>query len=1293
MAVDIELEEEDTIDSANPSHPAQPTRPTNALSKLIDSDSESEHERVQAPRGKLLARLQLEPTEVTSDNEQDDDSDGAYERMKKALMVGEGQGEQQTHAHPVSHIPEASTSEDDDDIPVRTTAARRLAGRKQKTPSPQASPSPSTRSRRTSPGLFVSPNPSPVAKRSARLSSVVGSEAENSPPSSGNSDLEERVRRIRAERKLKQTQEQNKRPRVPQRQSDGESDSDPDGETGRRLTQHSRPTRKAGKKALEEMARDQQRISRNMQLTHQAKTKKKYGTKDLLARLGYDQINDQLVPVQAPPTPDASSILASSDVEGDRPHDTPPTSPPSEPDEDGKVDQAGHLATPMTTQTPRDEVASLPAPATSNKGKGRAPEFQHVPVNPAVSRTQTLVVQNVQLDPKKSVDASMVELSDSDDDLETVQPKSRFPVFDRLPEQKKHESSSLLHLRHLAHLTSPSKRGVKGGKLMNATQLQFSLARKARLQAHQERAEKVEDMRRRGIHVVTEEEREKQQLEVEDIVAQFEKARNQDLKLAKFEKDQAKKNGETGDGLLSSDEFEDDDYVGSGEENGEEDQEMRDPGEEVDFELSGSEEGIDGEDGLEGDEEAADASNDLLDDMAEEDDEESEEPQEQQLNEDADMEDEDLPAPVRKRTTHRSRNLIVDDDDESDNERAQEATLDTQVASQATQDLGMAAFGFGNAQPALGLTQVFAGTMADLASESQSAHPLDKEPEQDSLDFLRGLPDTQPSVGFSQETDLLVPNSQVGASQQDESQAGTETQLDLGISQLIGAFSQTQEMPEPTQDAGFELSRSPGGFMPMPSTTDTVMMPVAESPVVARKGKLQRGRREASVELSDVDENEASSEESDFENEQRPSKANNVFSVMKKAAKKKQVIDDFNKKTSWARDAIEEQAEESEDEYAGLGGASDEDSGEEDEELAKMIDTGDVKVDERKVAAFFAARSKADDEKNINQLYKDITTGGLRKKAGGNAFEMSDSEDEAQLRQRKKQMDYKKMTKALLADDRIGKIAQNPKQAAFFQTLADHIQDPDYDFLNAPDGDVDMQTSQSQSDENKEGNEDITVPDSQSLDIAAPAPVNPLKRKPTDSQEKENRPPPHLRRTAASDSLARKPMTFADVQLSVSELLEDTRIVIPDSQYSDSESDAETPVTNPLPRKPIIDRLTLSRSASAASEADANAANLAFHAPAAGAQPGFRVPSLIRRATSNLSAASERAKSGVSTPVEGGVRRGGTGRSNIHAQAREAERRAVLDKAEVKRKESLKKKVGKARGSRSVLRDLGGGFE
>lgn len=328
-------------------------------------------------------------------------------------------------------------------------------------------------------------------------------------------------------------------------------------------------------------------------------------------------------------------------------------------------------------------------------------------------------------------------------------------------------------------------------------------------------------------------------------------------------------------------------------------------------------------------------------------------------------------------------------------------------------------------------------------------------------------------------------------------------------------------------------------------------------------------------------------------------------------------------------------------------------------------------------------------------------SGGLRKRAGRDAFDMSDSEDEAEMLQRKKRADFARMQKALMSDENIGKIAENPKQQAFFKTLADFADDAEYDFLEMPEPkSIYAEDSQSQSQSEKiedEAGGEMVVPNSQ-LSTSYPAsitmpPPNPLKRRSPSSSQKENRPPPALRRT--DNNLTRRPITLADVQHSVSELLEDSRELVPDSQYaSDSDSDLEI-VDRPV--RKAVDRLTLSRQSTLDdSQSQSSAEGLAFHAPSRSpAMPGFRVPSLIRQATSNLSATSDRSER-VSQSSEGSVRRGGNAKSNIHAQAREAERRALLEKKERKRKEALRKKVNGARrigGMRSVLGNLGDGFE
>jgi mediator of replication checkpoint protein 1 len=130
----------------------------------------------------------------------------------------------------------------------------------------------------------------------------------------------------------------------------------------------------------------------------------------------------------------------------------------------------------------------------------------------------------------------------------------------------------------------------------------------------------------------------------------------------------------------------------------------------------------------------------------------------------------------------------------------------------------------------------------------------------------------------------------------------------------------------------------------LPETTE-------ETPIVKKKGKLRRRVEVAS--FSD-DEDVADSTELNVEEDEFDI-TSNAFDVMRKASKKKIVVDEFSKKKSKAKEMVNEQAEESEDEYAGLGGASDDESGEEDAYAKEIIDDeGGKDVDESKLAAFFA---------------------------------------------------------------------------------------------------------------------------------------------------------------------------------------------------------------------------------------------------------------------------------------------------------------------------------------------------
>jgi mediator of replication checkpoint protein 1 len=569
----------------------------------------------------------------------------------------------------------------------------------------------------------------------------------------------------------------------------------------------------------------------------------------------------------------------------------------------------------------------------------------------------------------------------------------------------------------LAHLTSPGKqqqaRNAKPS--LTTTELQMSLQQRARQQAVREREEHLQALRDKGVIVQTAEEREREMADMEDLMA---KARREGEEIMKREKEAAKKErkakgevdplGESSDDEEWEEEKEKlaEQMSASGsesdgdDERGASDEEEGDEGDEEEDEDAMS---VDEEDEDMATSKPADS---LIDNEASESEEDTEMPDE---NADADFindgdetsevapnEEDDLPnIQARRRTKHL---VVSDEEDEEDTVRrssmlphtesplprnGESPKAPTSVLRSATKTFipGVTVAG-----PAgLGLTQIFAGTMDDsqlqcsdesTETHGQVSHDLDTA--QDSLAFLRNLPAPdlplfEPTIDEASQD--FVRDSQTQVSQIPESPlTGAVSQairLDFSQSQIHGFDSMLQdplatqfsEFPEPTQDAGFQaISPIKGRFVELaPSTIDTVILqqtPTMEqvdgSPAVKKKGRLRR-RNEIAA-FSDDEEiatNNAVAPEQTDEYEI----SENIFDVMRKASKRKETGEDnFDKKKSAAKEMVQEQAEESEDEYAGLGGASDDESGGEEDAYVKEIidDEGGKDVDESKLAAFYA---------------------------------------------------------------------------------------------------------------------------------------------------------------------------------------------------------------------------------------------------------------------------------------------------------------------------------------------------
>ncbi|KAK9385467.1 MRC1-like domain-containing protein [Lipomyces mesembrius] len=181
------------------------------------------------------------------------------------------------------------------------------------------------------------------------------------------------------------------------------------------------------------------------------------------------------------------------------------------------------------------------------------------------------------------------------------------------------------------------------------------------------------------------------------------------------------------------------------------------------------------------------------------------------------------------------------------------------------------------------------------------------------------------------------------------------------------------------------------------------------------------------------------------------SKAVTSFSKMLKSQGKQDKLVRRLKKSRIMKEMFDEHAEESDDEWKGVGGASDLDSESDDDEYdseldAMVNDNVDENADRARVAALFAADELDRDEKLVNEMIKGVH-GGFRKHHKRGGCDLSDSDDETAYAERRRQRREAKRRRHLLKDEKISSLAENPKARAFFKTIEEderRIAEPQY---------------------------------------------------------------------------------------------------------------------------------------------------------------------------------------------------------------------------------------------------------
>ncbi|KAL1878278.1 hypothetical protein Daus18300_002196 [Diaporthe australafricana] len=1249
-----------------------------------------------------------------------------------------------------AEMADGGADDEEEDTPVKH---RKLKQRQRRSKTPDSNIT--TPQKDASPGLFVTPSKSPTSAQPS--SQADGSGSDGDVPALKSNRFQALVEKKRTERLAREAEEARKREaRAAVAEELGDDNDDDvsdisDDEGGRKLTQtqkaKARPSRKASKKALEEMNRETQRMQRAMQLAHEAKTKKKITKATLFERFNFNPggnaTNEKPQSSSRPQTP---ASVKSTDAEMRDP-ETPPSSPPARVEDVLGKDLAGlqsqvgipvPLPTNSESQGQDEEENDFPdlmdmqafarKPVDKGKGKAVTPELD---IKPRSKRQVRIKLPPMQAN-RVELGSENIHNDNDDDDLLILDARrSKLDaLFDRAPKDKSKESRSLYALRQLAHLDSPERKSHKKSDkaAMTPGELQAFLNQRARDQARLEKQRRMEMLKAKGIHVQTEEERERDREQIEDMVA---RARREAEEIMAREREDAKKekraSGKSDPLAWDDSGSDDDDYVEEGEDqntgqvelSGSEDDGDEDkvPGDDVDEQ----EDDDAAEQGSPKQESAARA---LVDEDAQDDsaseisasdvsfvdpDEEEERHRWGASDEEAD----EAPAFVQARRPKRPTAVVSDDEDDvgaTPKPKAHsvaftpvpkpKAAAFTPGPNSASPEVPTSVLRSANktfipglpvnaGSPAgLGLTQIFAGTM-----DSQAA-PFESSPSQPMPTF-DNFPDSQFSEKATDSVDGMVLDSQpISATQQTEIQAGdkeSQIQFNFTQSQTHGLDSllrddimtQTSDFVDPTQDDGFQdWTPLKERFIEPPSATaDTVVHDPSQvedishqSPLLQKRGRL---RRKAVV---------ASDSEEEVEGAHSVTKPS-AFNVLQDAAakeKRQKAREEFIKKKSKARDMVEEQAQESEDEYAGLGGADGEDSDDDDAaSVHEMIDdnTQNNKEDGVNLAKFYADRARADDEKQVDKLFKDITTGMLRRKRGAGEFDLDDEDDGGEARRRMKRRQFAKMQKALFTDERISKVAENPRNQAFMRTIEDIGSDEEMEFLYEP-APNDNQDSQEDSQNNQAQSATAVVPDSQPVAAGSMrAPAKPAKRAPAAD-----------RRTKTG----KKPSDIGEIRETLSSLLDEpsgNSFVSATDFGSDSEeeggdeNDSESSnKENANPRRgrirhagQVVDRISLKRQGSSNVSTTSNGGRLAFAAPNS-SNASFKVPALLRRATTNSLISTGSSTSGKGAAASNGGSAGGFGedakikskagkKSGISYLARENDRRKAVDEAEKRREQ------------------------
>jgi hypothetical protein len=188
---------------------------------------------------------------------------------------------------------------------------------------------------------------------------------------------------------------------------------------------------------------------------------------------------------------------------------------------------------------------------------------------------------------------------------------------------------------------------------------------------------------------------------------------------------------------------------------------------------------------------------------------------------------------------------------------------------------------------------------------------------------------------------------------------------------------------------------------------------------------------------SEAPDSEAESDEEEETQEDRLKRAEFYKEQRRKEIEEQKLLKEQMKSRGLDK-IMEKEAEESEDEWFGVGGADGERSDEENSEDEKMFDDiTEIKQDRSELAKKIAAEEAVTDQKMLMKILKDLETGNWKRRGDGDAdgFDFLDEEDELMRRYRMYQQS--KLREKFEEDEKLRQLARDKKSKAFFESIAE----------------------------------------------------------------------------------------------------------------------------------------------------------------------------------------------------------------------------------------------------------------